>query len=90
MDIVSTRGGASRERTGGLRRVREGALRDHRRLVRALRAHDADGAERAMVDHLDHVERGLHAALDSERVGGAASTTTSSPAAGREVAGTVR
>ena len=44
---------------GGLRRVREAALADHRRIFDALRAHDAHAAERAMLEHLDHVEQGL-------------------------------
>jgi GntR family transcriptional repressor for pyruvate dehydrogenase complex len=64
MNIVSTLGRVSRERTGGLRAVREAALDDHRRLLEALRAHDPDAAERAMVDHLDHVEEGLRSAID--------------------------
>jgi GntR family transcriptional regulator, transcriptional repressor for pyruvate dehydrogenase complex len=59
MSIVSTLGKASRERTGGLRRVREASLEDHRRIVDALRAHDPNAAERAMLDHLDHVQQGL-------------------------------
>ena len=64
MNIVSALGKVSRERTGGLREVREAALRDHRRIVDALRAHDPDAAQRAMLDHLDHVERGLKPATD--------------------------
>lgn len=31
-----------------------------------LRAHDPDAAERAMVDHLDHVEEGLRSAIDDD------------------------
>jgi GntR family transcriptional repressor for pyruvate dehydrogenase complex len=66
MNIVSTLGRVSRERTGGLREVREAALRDHRRLLEALRAHDPDAAERAMLDHLDHVEERLRSGIGSE------------------------
>lgn len=66
MNIVSTLGKVSRERTGGLREVREAALRDHRRLLEALRAHDPDAAERAMLNHLDHVEEGLRSAIGSD------------------------
>jgi GntR family transcriptional repressor for pyruvate dehydrogenase complex len=66
MNIASTLGRVSRERTGGLREVREAALRDHRRLLEALRAHDPEAAERAMRDHLDHVEEGLGSAIDSD------------------------
>ena len=62
MTIVSTLGRVSRERTGGLRAVREAALLDHRRIVDALRARDPDAAERAMQGHLDHVEQGLRPA----------------------------
>ena len=66
MNIVSTLGKVSRERTGGLREVREAALHDHRRILDALRAHDPDAAERAMLDHLDHVEQGLEPAIGSD------------------------
>lgn len=66
MNIVSTLGRFSRERTGGRRTVRDGALRDHRRLLDALRARDPDAAERAMLDHLDHVEEELRSALGPE------------------------
>jgi GntR family transcriptional regulator, transcriptional repressor for pyruvate dehydrogenase complex len=55
MNILGTLGRVSRERTGAARSVREASLRDHRRIVAALRAHDPDAAERAMLDHLDHV-----------------------------------
>jgi GntR family transcriptional repressor for pyruvate dehydrogenase complex len=62
MNILSSLGRVSRERTGGLRTVRQAALRDHRRILNALRAHDPDAAERAMLRHLDHVEKGLQVA----------------------------
>jgi GntR family transcriptional repressor for pyruvate dehydrogenase complex len=65
MNIVSTLGKVSRERTGGLRQVREAALHDHRRILDALQAHDPDAAERAMLEHLDHVEEGLRPATGS-------------------------
>lgn len=66
MNIVSTLGRFSRERTGGRREVRETALRDHRRLLEALRAHDPDAAEQAMLGHLDHVARELRSAIRPE------------------------
>ncbi len=75
MNIISTLGKVSRERTGGLREVREAALRDHRRLLDALRAHDPDGAERAMLNHLDHVEKGLRSAINSDDTRAAAPAT---------------
>jgi GntR family transcriptional regulator, transcriptional repressor for pyruvate dehydrogenase complex len=59
MNILSSLGRVSRERTGGLRSVRQAALRDHRRILAALRARDPDAAEAAMLRHLDHVEAGL-------------------------------
>ncbi len=66
MSIVTTLGMLSRERTGGLRDVREAAMRDHAQLLDALRAHDPDAAERAMLNHLDHVEAGLLSAVESD------------------------
>jgi GntR family transcriptional repressor for pyruvate dehydrogenase complex len=78
MNIISTLGRVSRERTGGLREVREAAMHDHRLLLEALRAHDPDAAERVMLRHLDHVEEGLRSAIDAE----AASASMAAPAAG--------
>jgi DNA-binding FadR family transcriptional regulator len=66
MNIVSTLGKVSRERTGGLWTVREAALRDHRQILDALRAHDPDAAQRAMLEHLDHVEQGLRPAAGTD------------------------
>lgn len=66
MNIVSTLGKVSRERTGGRREVREAAVHDHQRLLEALRAHDPDAAGRAMLNHLDHVEDGLRSAIGSD------------------------
>jgi GntR family transcriptional repressor for pyruvate dehydrogenase complex len=63
MNIVSTLGKFSRERTGARREVREAAMRDHRLLLEALRAHDPDAAEEAMLRHLDHVEEELRSAM---------------------------
>jgi len=74
MNIVSALGRVSRERTGGLRAVREAAVVDHRRMLDALRAHDPDAAEHAMLDHLDHVEAGLRSAIDAEDRAPAAAT----------------
>lgn len=72
MNIVSTLGRVSRERTGGLREVREAALHDHRQLLEALREHDQDAAEQAMLGHLDHVEEGLKSAIGTLDAGPAA------------------
>ena len=81
MNIVSTLGKVSRERTGGLRTVREAALRDHRRILDALRAHDPDAAQRAMLEHLDHVEQGLRPAAGPDDA--ELTTAGSEPAAAR-------
>jgi DNA-binding FadR family transcriptional regulator len=59
MSIINTLGKVSRERTGASRAVREHALRDHRRIVEALRANDPEAAATAMGEHLDHVEQAL-------------------------------
>jgi len=85
MNIVSTLGKVSRERTGGLRTVREAALVDHRRIVDALRARDPDAAERAMQGHLDHVEQGLRPAPDTAAEDRADATTNGAgaPVGGR-------
>lgn len=56
MNIVNTLGKVSRERTGGIRKVRETALRDHRAILAALKANDPYAAEQAMSRHLDHIE----------------------------------
>lgn len=59
MGIIDTLARVSRQRTGATRAVRVGMLRDHRRIVEALRARDPTAAAEAMQDHLDHVERAL-------------------------------
>jgi GntR family transcriptional repressor for pyruvate dehydrogenase complex len=64
MNIISALGRFSRERTGGRREVREAALRDHHRLLDALRAHDQEEAEQSMLRHLDHIEAELRSAID--------------------------
>jgi GntR family transcriptional repressor for pyruvate dehydrogenase complex len=50
---------ASRRRTGELPEVRKQTLKDHRLILAALKAHDAEAAAQAMRDHLDHVEMKL-------------------------------
>ncbi len=85
MQIVNNLGRVSRERTGARRAARETALRDHRRLLRALRAKDPAAAERAMLLHLDHVESSLRAAseavtADREADGDAARVRSATPA----------
>ncbi len=50
---------ASRRRTNELPEVRLQTLKDHKAIIRALKAHDPDGAEEAMQAHLAHVENKL-------------------------------
>lgn len=59
MAIVNTLGRVSRARTGAVRGVREATLRDHARILEALRARDADAAAEAMREHLDRVGQSL-------------------------------
>jgi GntR family transcriptional repressor for pyruvate dehydrogenase complex len=57
MESIQALGLASRRRTGTRRAVQEQTVKDHRAIVRALRAHDAGAASAAMLRHLDNVER---------------------------------
>ena len=66
MSIVNTLGRVSRARTGALRSVREATLRDHGRILAALRAGDADAAAGAMREHIDHVERSLESWIERD------------------------
>jgi GntR family transcriptional repressor for pyruvate dehydrogenase complex len=61
MRIINTMAKASRQRTGAAPAVRAAALRDHGVILEAMRAHDADAAEAAMREHLDHVQAALEA-----------------------------
>lgn len=71
MTIVDTLGRVSRQRTGALRSVREATVRDHRRILKALRARDPDAAERAMRGHLDHVQARLQVVGNGDPAPGA-------------------
>jgi GntR family transcriptional repressor for pyruvate dehydrogenase complex len=57
MESIRALGLASRRRTGARRAVQEQSLKDHRAIVKALRARDADRASAAMLRHLGNVER---------------------------------
>jgi len=59
LSIMNTLAKASRQRTGSVRAQRQRALRDHRRILAALGAHDPDASALAMRSHLDHVEAAL-------------------------------
>jgi GntR family transcriptional repressor for pyruvate dehydrogenase complex len=78
MNIISTLGKFSRERTGARRRVRDSALRDHQILLGALRERDPEAAEVAMLRHLDHIEEELRSSI-----GPAESGTTARAGRGR-------
>ncbi len=66
MNVINTLGKISRERTGALRDVREATVLDHRRIVEAFHARDADAAADAMQTHLDRIERALSTLLQTE------------------------
>ena len=55
LSSISALGRASRARTGRSPAIRQQAHVDHLRLLDALRTHDPDAAETAMVAHLEHV-----------------------------------
>jgi GntR family transcriptional repressor for pyruvate dehydrogenase complex len=57
----------SRELSFMPRDAAEIALEGHRLILAALRARDADGARRAMGQHLDQVERLIRASFDESR-----------------------
>jgi GntR family transcriptional repressor for pyruvate dehydrogenase complex len=59
LDSIAVMGLASRRRTGRLAPVREQSARDHREIVAAIAAHDADAASAAMLCHLENVERAV-------------------------------
>jgi GntR family transcriptional repressor for pyruvate dehydrogenase complex len=59
MSSISRLGFASRSRTGAIPGVREQSLRDHRAIVKALKARDPQAAQRAVLQHLNHVEQRL-------------------------------
>jgi GntR family transcriptional repressor for pyruvate dehydrogenase complex len=59
MSIINTLARVSRERTGAAPEFRARVVRDHERILRALRAHDEDAAASSMAAHLKHVEQSL-------------------------------
>lgn len=63
MSIINTLAKVSRERTGAAPEFRARVVRDHERILRALRAHDEEAAARAMAAHLQHVEQSLAKAV---------------------------
>lgn len=63
MSIINTLAKVSRGRTGAAPEFRARVVRDHARILRALRAHDEEAAARAMTAHLQHVEQSLARAV---------------------------
>jgi GntR family transcriptional regulator, transcriptional repressor for pyruvate dehydrogenase complex len=63
MSIINTLARVSRERTGAAPEFRARVVRDHERILRALRAHDEEAAGRAMAAHLQRVEQSLARAV---------------------------
>ena len=57
MESIAALGLASRRRTGSRRAVQEQTVKDHRAIVKALRAHEPEAASKAMLRHLNNVER---------------------------------
>lgn len=51
----------SRRRTGDSIKVRQQALKDHRKIVQALKDHDEDKARLAMAEHLSNIGRKISA-----------------------------
>ena len=59
IDSISKLSFASRRRTVEISGIREQTIEDHRAIVAALRAHDPEGAQQAMLRHLNNVEQKL-------------------------------
>ncbi|MDQ2903077.1 MAG: FadR family transcriptional regulator [Chloroflexota bacterium] len=59
-------GQASRQRTTDLPGIKEQVVADHRAIVGALHAHDAEAAQQAMLQHLNNVERRLRESIEEE------------------------
>ena len=59
LESIAGMGIASRRRTGRLAPVRDQSADDHREIVAAIAAHDADAAAAAMLRHLENVERAV-------------------------------
>lgn len=67
MVSISQLGLASRSRTVIIPGITAETLADHKAIVAALKQRDADAASRAMLVHLNHVERRLSALADTDK-----------------------
>ncbi len=68
MTSISQLGLASRSRTTSIPGVIAATLADHRTIVKALKNRDPQAAQKAMLDHLDHVERRLVGLVDAQQM----------------------
>lgn len=68
MASISQLGLASRSRTTAIPGVVQKTVDDHRAIVAALKAHDANAARQAMLDHLNNVEARLKQLIDSHEM----------------------
>lgn len=59
MSSLRSLGKASRERTATLPGIAEQTIQDHQNIIEALRTHQPDVAQQAMLTHLEHVEQSL-------------------------------
>lgn len=59
IDSIGKLSFASRQRTVEITGVREQTIRDHQAIVAALKAHDPEAAQQAMLQHLSNVEQRL-------------------------------
>ncbi|GCE31013.1 GntR family transcriptional regulator [Dictyobacter alpinus] len=64
MSSIRSLGRASRERTSILPGVFEQTIQDHQAIISALKAHDPEAAQAAMLTHLEHIEQRLLAEQD--------------------------
>jgi GntR family transcriptional repressor for pyruvate dehydrogenase complex len=61
MEAIGRLDSASRRRTGSIPGTREVVLKDHRAIVEALKTRRPVAAQRAMLNHLNHMEQRLRA-----------------------------
>ncbi len=59
IDSIGKLSFASRQRTVEISGIREQTIQDHRAIVAALKAHDPEAAQQAMLQHLSNVEQRL-------------------------------
>jgi GntR family transcriptional repressor for pyruvate dehydrogenase complex len=75
MASISQLGLASRSRTTAIPGVVQKTVDDHRAIVAALKARDANAARQAMLDHLNNVEARLKQLIDSHEMSSSRETS---------------